>query len=87
MTEIDVINLLRNTILITAKVSAPPLLVGLVVGLIVSILQTTTSIQEQTLTFVPKVMAVGITIILFLSWMLQNLMDFTREMFSIISRL
>ena len=87
MTEVDVVTLLRDTIIITAKVSAPPLIVGLVIGLIISIIQTTTSIQEQTLTFVPKLIAVGITIIVSLSWMLQNLIDFTREMFSFISKL
>ena len=64
-------------------VSAPVLGVGMFVGLIVSIIQTTTSIQEQTLTFVPKMVAIFITIILFGSWMIRVLINYTNNIFAL----
>ncbi len=60
--------------------AAPMLLTGLVVGLLVSIFQTATSINEMTMTFVPKMLAVGVAILLFFPWMLQLLTDFTRNL-------
>ena len=87
MGEADVIILLRDAVWMTAKISAPVLIVGMIVGLIVSIIQTTTSIQEQTLTFVPKLIAIGAAIIIFLSWMLQTLTEYTIRLMEVISRL
>jgi len=58
MSETDIIKLTYDTLIVTLKVSAPLLIISLITGLVVSILQTTTSIQEQTLTFVPKLLAV-----------------------------
>jgi flagellar biosynthetic protein FliQ len=71
------------TILIT---SAPLLLVSLIVGLIVSIFQTVTSIQEQTLTFVPKILSVFVTLMICGSWMLTNLTDLMVELWSNFSK-
>ncbi|MDD6505361.1 MAG: flagellar biosynthesis protein FliQ, partial [Lachnospiraceae bacterium] len=62
--------------------SAPLLLVSLIVGLIVSIFQTVTSIQEQTLTFVPKILAVFITMMICGSWMINNMSGFMTELWS-----
>ncbi len=87
MSEADVITLLREAVLMTAKLSAPILIVGMVVGLIVSIVQTTTSIQEQTLTFVPKLVAIGVAIIIFLSWMIQTLSEYTTRLIQVISQM
>jgi flagellar biosynthetic protein FliQ len=67
------------TILITA---APLLLVSLVIGLIVSIFQTVTSIQEQTLTFVPKILGVFLTMMICGSWMMSNMSSFMTELWS-----
>lgn len=67
------------TMIITA---APLLLVSLIIGLIVSIFQTVTSIQEQTLTFVPKILAVFITIMISGSWMLNNMSGFMVDLWS-----
>lgn len=78
----DVVNITREalyTILITA---APVLLVSLVVGLTVSIFQTITSIQEQTLTFVPKIVAIFATLLLLGHWMLNNLVDLINTLWS-----
>ena len=59
-----------NALYVIIKVSLPVLLVSLIVGLIISIFQTVTSIQEQTLTFVPKIIAIFLTLILLGSWMM-----------------
>lgn len=63
-------------------VSAPILLVSLIVGLLISIFQTATSIQEQTLTFVPKIIAVFVTLMICGDWMLTKLTDFMVRLFS-----
>ena len=62
--------------------AAPLLLVSLIIGLIVSIFQTVTSIQEQTLTFVPKILAVFITMMICGSWMLDNMTNFMIDLWS-----
>ncbi len=64
------------------KVAAPVLLVSLVIGLIISIFQTVTSIQEQTLTFVPKILAVFLTLILLGHWMLNEMVQFMIDLWS-----
>ena len=67
------------TIIITA---APALLVSLIIGLIVSVFQTVTSIQEQTLTFVPKIIAVFLTLMLLGGWMLNKMVDFMTKLWN-----
>ncbi|MCI6919874.1 MAG: flagellar biosynthesis protein FliQ [Lachnospiraceae bacterium] len=64
------------------KVAAPVLLVSLIVGLIISIFQTVTSIQEQTLTFVPKIIAVFLTLIVLGHWMLNEMTQFMIRLWS-----
>ncbi len=86
MSEADVVTLLRDAIWLTIKLSAPILIIGMVVGLVISIIQTTTSIQEQTLTFVPKLIATLLSIIVLASWMVQNMSEYTRELFRLIVR-
>ena len=68
MTEQQVIDIMREALFLVIKCSAPLLLVSLIVGLIISIFQTITSIQEQTLTFVPKIIAVFLTLMLLAGW-------------------
>jgi flagellar biosynthetic protein FliQ len=87
MTESDVVTLLREAIWITLKLSSPMLIIGMVVGLFVSIIQTTTSIQEQTLTFVPKLVAILLSIVIFASWLIQSMIDYTRGIIEIIHKL
>lgn len=77
-----VVDMFRTTLYTTVKVAAPILLVSLVVGLIISILQTVTSIQEQTLTFVPKLLAIFLTLALAGSFILGSVVDYTVELFS-----
>jgi len=78
----DVVTITREALYTICITSAPVLLVSLIVGLIVSIFQTVTSIQEQTLTFVPKVLAIFITIILLGHWMMNNMSDYMIKLWS-----
>ena len=84
MTDVEVISMMRDAVWLTIKLSAPALLVSLIVGLVISIIQTTTSIQEQTLTFVPKLLAVLVSALFFASWMIHSMTDYTRELMRII---
>jgi flagellar biosynthesis protein FliQ len=87
MTDVDVIIMLREALMTTMIVSAPILLSGMIVGLVVAIFQTTTSIQEQTLTFVPKMVAIFFTIILLASWIIHTLVDYTKKVFILIEKI
>ncbi|MBP7902547.1 MAG: flagellar biosynthesis protein FliQ [Spirochaetes bacterium] len=87
MTDVLMIQLLREALMITLVVSAPLLGIGMIVGLVISIFQTTTSIQEQTLTFVPKIVAIFVAIVFFAGWMISMLTDYTRKIFMLISKL
>ncbi|ONI46345.1 flagellar biosynthetic protein FliQ [Candidatus Epulonipiscium fishelsonii] len=71
-----VIDVMRESIMLLIEVSAPLLLVALIMGLIISIFQTATSIQEQTLSFIPKVLAFFLTLILCGSWITNKLLEF-----------
>lgn len=77
-----VLDLMREAIIMMLKVSAPTLLVALIIGLVVSIFQTATSIQEQTLAFIPKIIAVFMAIIIFGSWMMTTLVNFVTSIFT-----
>ena len=81
MTEEVIIDIFTQTLVLIIKVSAPMLLVSLAVGLIISILQTITSTQEQTLTFVPKLLAIFLTLMLAGNWILTMLKEFVVELF------
>lgn len=76
-----VLDIIRDALFMIIKVSMPILLTGLIVGLIVSIFQTATSIQEQTLAFIPKIVAVFLAIIIFGSWIMNVLSTYTTELF------
>ena len=86
MTEHDVttmdlaVELGRQGLMIAFMIAAPVLVTGLVVGIIISILQAATQVQEQTLSFVPKILAMTLALFIFLPWMLRTLVDFTRAL-------
>jgi flagellar biosynthesis protein FliQ len=82
MTPESILGLGQNSIYVTLLVLAPILGIALVVGLIVSILQTVTQIQEQTLSFAPKIIAVFVGLLVFGPWMLTQIVDFTRNILS-----
>jgi flagellar biosynthetic protein FliQ len=71
----------RDALTMVMLISAPMLGLGLVVGILVSIFQATTQIQEQTLAFIPKIIAVFVAILIFGPWMLNLMVDYTREIF------
>jgi flagellar biosynthetic protein FliQ len=75
-----VVSLARDAVEMTLLVSGPMLLAGLAVGLLVSIFQAVTQIQEMTLTFIPKILAVMFALLFFFPWMLQNLVSFTAKL-------
>ena len=75
------IQLVRETLTLMLFLAAPILIAALVVGLAVSVLQAATQIQEQTLSFVPKILGMGIVAILTMPWLFQKIMDFSARMF------
>ena len=79
MNEMEVLDLGRDAVGVFLKVAGPILLVGLAVGLSISVFQTLTSIQEMTLTFIPKIVAVFSSLIIFLPWMVANLNEFMQR--------
>lgn len=82
MTIDAVAEMTSNALFLIIKVSLPVLLVSLVVGLIISIFQTVTSIQEQTLTFVPKIVCVFLALVLMGQWMMGNMVEFATNLWS-----
>ena len=80
MSQQFIIHLGREVFLTAVMVASPMLIAGLIVGVTISVIQTATSIQEQTLTFIPKIIAVVVSLILFLPWMMQTLLDFSIEL-------
>lgn len=77
-----VVEIANNALFTIIKTAAPLLLVSMVIGLIVSIFQTVTSIQEQTLTFVPKILALFLTLMLLGHWILNNITGLMTELWS-----
>lgn len=75
------LELIRETLMVVLRVAAPLLVVGMIIGLIISLVQSVTSIQDQTLTFVPKIIGVIAVAILLLPWAVESLMVFATEMF------
>jgi flagellar biosynthetic protein FliQ len=79
------LDLCKTTLLTALLICAPALLVGMAVGLVVSFFQTVTSLQEQTLTIVPKMLAVLLTLVLLMPWILGTLREYTATLFSNLS--
>ncbi|MBN2655462.1 MAG: flagellar biosynthesis protein FliQ [Spirochaetales bacterium] len=84
MTTGFIVSLLRSSIIQTLSIAAPVLLVSMFIGLIISIFQAVTSIQDQTLTFVPKIVAILTIIGFFGAWMMNSMANFTANLFNMI---
>lgn len=84
MSENMVAGIVKDAIFVALKVSGPLLLVSIVIGLIISIFQATTQIQEQTLTFVPKLIGIALIGLMLGSFMLHEIMTFTERIFQMI---
>lgn len=85
MSEIMIMSIVKDAIYTGLLVSAPVLIVSLVIGLLISIFQATTQIQEQTLTFVPKLIGIAVIVVFGGSWMLSTLSAFTIRMINMIT--
>lgn len=82
MSETVVLELAQSALQVALFVAAPLLLVSLLIGIVVSLVQVATSLQDVTLTFVPKIVAVGLALMLVGQWMIQTLIDFTHQLVS-----
>lgn len=87
MTQGETLTLFKDALWLILKLSAPLLAVSILIGLIISIFQAATQIHEQTLTFVPKIVAIALILIIAGSWMLTNLTDFFSYLLNIMSGL
>jgi len=87
MTDTTVINIALQTMVVALKLSAPILVTSLVIGFTISLFQSMTQIQEFTLAFVPKLVGVGVALLISGGWMLQTLVDFTRDLFAMVPSL
>lgn len=79
----SILDLVRTALLVTLKIAGPILAAGLVVGLVISILQSVTSIQDQSLSFVPKIAVMVLVAALLLSWIVERLIAYSASMFSL----
>jgi flagellar biosynthesis protein FliQ len=87
MTDTQVTELALQTMMLAAKVAAPILLTALLVGFLISLFQAATQIQEQTLSFVPKMIAVAIALLVSGNWVLSELVSFTQSLFDMLPTL
>jgi flagellar biosynthetic protein FliQ len=79
VTPAEAIDLMQDAVWVLIKISGPAMMVGLVVGLVVSLIQTLTQLQEQTLVFIPKILAVFVSLVLFLPFMISTLIAFMEQ--------
>ncbi|HBR34084.1 MAG TPA: flagellar biosynthetic protein FliQ [Firmicutes bacterium] len=87
MDDVTVVAIIRQGVTTVLVVAGPMLGVGMIIGLLVSIFQATTQIQEQTLTFIPKLLGIFATLVIIGPWMLRVLVDFTTELFSFLTQI
>ena len=82
MTVEQATDLLREAMLMTLIIIGPILAIGMVVGLVISLVQAVTQIQEQTLAFVPKIFAMGVAVVIVMPWMFQRLLEYSHQLFT-----
>lgn len=85
MTQGEALTIFKDAIWLVLKLSAPLLIISIVLGLVIAIFQAATQIHEQTMTFVPKIVAIGFLLIVLGSWMLTNLSDFFISLMNLVS--
>jgi flagellar biosynthetic protein FliQ len=81
MSDMDVAAMIRECMIVTMKLGGPPLVVGLAVGLVVSLIQAVTQINEATLSFLPKIIAIGLAMVMLGPFMIATLSSFTHQIF------
>lgn len=82
MTPDSATDLVRNALILCMVIAGPVLIIGLLIGIFISIVQAVTQIQEQSLSMIPKLVAMTAVIVILMPWMCQRLIDYTRAMFS-----
>jgi flagellar biosynthetic protein FliQ len=87
VTDTDVMDIALQTMMITAKLAAPILITSLAIGVFISLIQSVTQVQEFTLTFVPKLGGIAVVILVSGSWMLSEIIAFTKDLFASIPTL
>jgi flagellar biosynthetic protein FliQ len=87
MTEAYILDFAQSAVMVTLTLAAPVLLVSLLIGSLVSMFQAATQINEVTLTFIPKILGIGLTLALLGSWMTQQLLTFTANIFTNLSNM
>ena len=87
MTGAEVLDVARDSIWTLVIVSSPLMLVGLLVGVVISLFQALTQIQEMTLVFVPKIIAIFVAIVLFAAWIIHTLVGYTKGIFGMVSKI
>ena len=87
MTVDQSIDVVKNLMMLCLKVAFPFLLSAMVIGLLVSFFQAITSLQEQTLTFVPKALVVVVVVVVLFPWVTNTMLDYTTEMFNLMSQM
>ncbi|MBH88944.1 MAG: flagellar biosynthetic protein FliQ [Magnetovibrio sp.] len=85
MDELTVLEIGRDALVVILKISGPIMLVGLLVGIVIALFQALTTIQEMTLTFVPKIIAIFISIVVFLPFMITTIIEFANALFDRVS--
>lgn len=87
MTISQIMEVIQAAMVVTLKLAAPVLAVSMAVGLVISVLQAATQIHEQTITFVPKLIAIAVVLVILGPWMMESMNDFTTYIFSLIVKL
>ena len=87
MNSAEILEVLNQGLWLIVKIAGPILLASIIIGLIVAIFQAATQIHEQTLTFVPKLIVIGLIFVLGGSWMIQTMVEFMEQLFATIARL
>lgn len=86
MTQDQALSVFKEALLVILKVGGPILIISIIIGLVISILQAATQVHEQTLTFVPKLIAIGIILLLAGGWMMDTCSDFAKEIFNLMAK-
>ena len=87
MTQDNVVELMQNVFIMILELSAPVMIVSIVIGLLISIFQTITQIQEATLTYVPKIIAGIVTLVILMPWMISIMVSNVKDMFDSLPRM
>ena len=87
MTQEQVLSIFKEALWIVLELSGPMLLISIIIGLVIAILQAATQVHEQTLTFVPKLIAIAVILLLSAPWMMNVLGDFTKDLFDLMAKI